>query len=153
RRQPLLRHYHYRVLVKPSGSVRIIEAPKTRLKHLQRRILHEILEEIPAHPDVHGFVRQRSIRSFVTPHVSRRVVLKMDLADFFPSFPAARIQAVYRTMGYPDSVAGLLAGICTNATPRDVWRGLGFDVRMLYARPHLPQGAPTSPALANICAY
>lgn len=24
---------------------------------------------------------------------------------------------------------------------------------MLYARPHLPQGAPTSPALANICSF
>jgi hypothetical protein len=27
------------------------------------------------------------------------------------------------------------------------------DARQLYAWPHLPQGAPTSPALANICAY
>jgi hypothetical protein len=27
------------------------------------------------------------------------------------------------------------------------------DARTLYARPHLPQGAPTSPALANLCAY
>src|SRR5262249_23329973 len=26
-------------------------------------------------------------------------------------------------------------------------------VRALYARPHLPQGAPTSPALANVCTY
>ncbi|MEO7085825.1 MAG: reverse transcriptase family protein [Gemmatimonadaceae bacterium] len=28
-----------------------------------------------------------------------------------------------------------------------------FDARQLYCRPHLPQGAPTSPMLANICAY
>jgi RNA-directed DNA polymerase len=27
------------------------------------------------------------------------------------------------------------------------------EARALYARPHLPQGAPTSPALANLCAY
>src|SRR6185437_9583766 len=27
------------------------------------------------------------------------------------------------------------------------------DARALYARPHLPQGAPTSPALANLCLY
>jgi RNA-directed DNA polymerase len=27
------------------------------------------------------------------------------------------------------------------------------DVRTLYARPHLPQGAPTSPALANLTAF
>jgi hypothetical protein len=69
-------------------------------------------------------------------------------------------------MGYPESVADLLGGICTNATPRDVWKAApsteaGFDIpaaqlreaRALYARPHLPQGAPTSPALANLCAY
>jgi retron-type reverse transcriptase len=26
-------------------------------------------------------------------------------------------------------------------------------MRRLYSRPHLPQGAPTSPALANLCCY
>jgi hypothetical protein len=64
-------------------------------------------------------------------------------------------------MGYPEAVADLLAGICTNATPRDVWKqvpSLGdpvqfWESRILYARPHLPQGAPTSPALANLCSF
>jgi hypothetical protein len=27
------------------------------------------------------------------------------------------------------------------------------EAELLYARPHLPQGAPTSPALANLCTY
>ncbi len=85
----------------------------------------------------------------------------MDLRDFFPSISGPRIQALFRTMGYPETVADLLGGICTNSTPRDIWRGATLDVppaqlreaRALYARPHLPQGAPTSPALANLCAY
>jgi RNA-directed DNA polymerase len=154
RNQPLLRHYHYRVLAKSYGNIRLIEAPKKRLKELQRRILASILEKVPAHPAVHGFVKRRSIKTFAGPHVGRRVVLKMDLRDFFPSFRAARIQALFRTIGYPDSVADLLAGICTNRAPRDVWHGLGDrEVRLLYARPHLPQGAPTSPTLANICTH
>jgi len=143
-KQPRLRHYHYRVLEKSSGAVRIIEAPKPTLKELQRRILTEILNKIPAHPAVHGFRRGRSITTYVSPHVGRRVVLKMDLQDFFPTITGTRIQTVFRTMGYPESVADLLGGICTNAVS-----GHGD----LYARPHLPQGAPTSPALANICAY
>ena len=50
RRQPVLRHYHYRVLDKSNGSVRLIEAPKSRVKALQRRILAEILEPVPPHP-------------------------------------------------------------------------------------------------------
>ena len=156
-----LRHYHYRVVAKQFGAVRLIEAPKPRLKTLQRQILSQILEQIPAHPAAHGFIKGRSIKTFVSPHVGRRVILRMDLQDFFPSFAAARIQALFRTFGYPESVANLLAGICTTTTPQSVWEGTGFDVslkqlqeaRILYSNAHLPQGAPTSPALANLCTY
>lgn len=158
--QPL-RHYHYRVLAKRFGRVRLIEAPKPRLKDRQRQILIWILEKVPPHPAVHGFVKGRSIKTFVAPHVGKRVVLRMDLRDFFPTFGGVRIQNVFRTLGYPEAVADLLGGICTNATPRDVWNDLGpqvdqeglNDARRLYARPHLPQGAPSSPALANISFY
>jgi hypothetical protein len=145
-----LRHYHYRVLPKSDGGFRLIEAPKMRLKAIQRRILTEILEKVPPHPAVQGFVKRRSIKTFVAPHVGQRVVLKMDLEDFFPSFSAGRIQAIFRTMGYPDTVADGLAGICTNAAPRDIWPG---RVPEIYRWPHLPQGAPASPALANIATY
>ena len=145
-RQQKLSHYHYRVLTKQCGSIRLIEAPKPRLKKLQRQILAWILDKVPAHPAVHGFVKGRSIRTFVGPHIGRRVVLRLDLEDFFPSFAAARIQTFFRTAGYPESVADLLGGICTNAAPIR-------DARSLYSRPHLPQGAPTSPALANLCFY
>ena len=156
-----LRHYHYRILAKKSGHIRLIEAPKTRLKKLQRQILAGVLEKIPPHPAAHGFRKGRSIKTFVAPHVGRRIVLRMDLRDFFPTLTAARIQALFRTAGYPDSVADLLAGICTNATPRDAWlhldsgldRSLIREARSRYARRHLPQGAPASPALANLCAY
>ena len=156
-----LRHYHYRVLAKRFGSVRLIEAPKPRLKDRQRQILIWILEKVPIHPAVHGFVKGRSIKTFVAPHVGKRVVLRMDLRDFFPTFGGVRIQNVFRTLGYPEPVADLLGGICTNATPRGVWNDVGAevdreilnDVRRLYARPHLPQGAPSSPALANISFY
>jgi RNA-directed DNA polymerase len=149
---PRLAHYHYRALTKDAGRIRVIEAPKPRLKEIQRRILAEILEGIPPHPAAQGFVKGRSIHTFAAPHAGRRVVLRMDLRDFFPSIGAARIQSVFRTAGFPEAVAGLLGGLCTNAAPRRVWSALG-EVRNLYRRPHLPQGAPTSPALANICMY
>ena len=140
-----LSHYEYRYVDKGSGQVRVIEAPRPRLKALQGRILREILERIPTHEAAHGFVKGRSIQSFVAPHTGKRVVLKMDLRDFFPSIPAARVQALFRTAGYPETVADLLGGLCTNT--------VAGSVPDIYKRPHMPQGAPTSPALANLCAY
>ncbi len=156
-----LSHYNYRVLAKQFGSIRLIEAPKSRLKELQRKILREILEVMPAHPAAHGFLKGHSIKTFAAPHVGRRVVLRMDLRDFFPSISGPRVQALFRAAGYPESVADLLGGISTNSAPKGLWNmiGAGIDTKMireaqdLYSRPHLPQGSPASPALANLCAY
>jgi RNA-directed DNA polymerase len=154
-KQPRLRHYYYQIRMKRSGSIRLIEAPKLRLKRLQRQILAAILDKIPPHPAAHGFLRRRSIKTFVAPHVGQRVVLRMDLQDFFPSIAGVRIQALFRTMGYPETVADLLGGICTNTTPPDIWKDAAAgdaawdipplqlrEARAFYARPHLPQGAP-----------
>ena len=66
---PRLRHCYYCVLAKASGGIRLIEAPKKRLKQMQRQILTRILDGIPSHPAAHGFVPGRSIRTFVAPHV------------------------------------------------------------------------------------
>ena len=156
-----LQHYNYRVLAKPDGAVRLIEAPKGRLKVMQRTILAQMLERIPAHPAVHGFVTGRSIKTFAKPHVGKRVLLCMDLKDFFPTLSRAQIQSFFRTAGYPERVADLLGGICTNSAPRSVWTPVDsnsapfavFYAHQLYGKPHVPQGAPTSPALANLCMY
>jgi hypothetical protein len=154
-KNPRLGHYHYRVLAKKSGAIRLIEVPKPRLKELQRKILAQILDKVPPHSAAHGFIRGRSVKTFLSPHLGQRVVLKMDLQDFFPSIAGARIQTIFRMMGYPESVADLLGGICSNAVPRHVWNNHPHtqDACILHTRPHLPQGAPTSPALANISVY
>ena len=159
--RPRLHHYHYRLLPKRSGGVRLLETPKSELKEILRRILSQILDRVPAHPSVHGFVKGRSIVTFAVPHTGKTVVLRLDLDHFFPAFPAARIQALFRTLGYPEPVADRLGGICSNSAPRSLWRERPIDLsprdwndaRTLYMRPHLPQGAPTSPALANLMAF
>ena len=157
--QGRLRHYHYRPLAKRFGRVRLVEAPKPRLKEIQRHILIGILNHIPAHDAAHGFRRGRSVKTFASHHTGKKVVLRLDLHDFFPSVSLSRAQALFRSAGYPEAVSDLLAGLCTNCAPFDAWDNVpvpNWQMRetiWLYAQPHLPQGAPTSPALANLCAY
>jgi hypothetical protein len=163
RRLPVgpLRHYHYRWQPKRDGTARLIESPKQRLKAIQRHLLAEILDLIPPHPAAHGFRRGRSIKTFVQAHIGRAMVLKVDLKDFFPSVRPARVVGVFLAAGYPENVAVLLAGLCLNSTPPsflDAYPSAFGTVKPsglkdLYGRPHLPQGAPTSPALANLGAY
>ncbi len=158
---PLLSHYTTRILAKPYGAIRLLEIPKQRLRSMQRQILDEILKPISLHPAVHGFCKGRSILSFASPHVAREAVLRLDLQNFFPSISGPRVQALFRTLGYPEPVADLLGGLCTTTTPRRILRNTGLALsaeelqraHVLYARPHLPQGAPTSPALSNLCAF
>ena len=153
-----LRHYRYHVIVKRHGTLRLIEAPKPRLKAIQHQILTQLLDLIPAHAAAHGFVRARSIATFAAPHQRQQTVLRLDLDNFFPRLGLARIQAYFRTLGYPRPVSRLLGGLCTNRTPRAVWHTApeprtAWPISQLYAAPHLPQGAPSSPSLANACAY
>jgi hypothetical protein len=155
-----LRHYTYRWLRTRRGKVRLLEVPKARLKAVQRRLLREILDRMPPQEAAHGYRRGRSVASYVAPHAGRPVVVHLDLRHFFPSIPASRVHALFRTAGYPRDVARLLTGLCTNAVPEEVVRARpprpsrpeDGGGRQLLSR-HLPQGAPTSPALANLCAY
>jgi RNA-directed DNA polymerase len=159
-----LRNYRYRAIARRGGPPRVIERPKARLMAIQRRLLHEILDWIPAHPAAHGFTRGRSAASHAAEHVARAVVVGLDLEDFFASVSAARVYGLYRTAGYPESVAHTLTALCANAIPFGVWRALhdagGRETLDAWHRlgrrlatPHLPQGAPTSPALANLAAF
>jgi hypothetical protein len=134
-----------------------VEAPKQQLRAIQRFVLEKVLNAIPPHEVVHGFRKGRSIKSFTAPHAGQEVVLKWDLRNFFPSVTAARVRAVFLTAGYPENVADVLTGLCTNSTPAGVIGEAptekSFYLRKMYGQPHLPQGAPTSPALANLCAF
>jgi RNA-directed DNA polymerase len=95
--------------------------------------------------------------------VGQEIVLRIDLRDFFPSVTRGRIIAILLTAGYPEPIALRLAGICTSRVPRAVLEdrppGLksspseSFRLRKLFEAPHLPQGAPSSPALANLTAH
>lgn len=152
-------HYHLLLKAKRSGGLRLIEIPKPELKRVQHRLLAGLLDAVPTHEAVHGFVRGRSAISHAREHAGHAVVLAFDLRDFFNSIGIARVRALWRTLGYAEGVAEALARLTTARTPLAVRERLleagGVDwmgAKRLASR-HLPQGAPTSPALANLCAF
>jgi RNA-directed DNA polymerase len=153
-------HYTFRWAAKRHGY-RLMEAPKGRLRAIQRKILAEILNPVPAHRAAHGFRLGHSCLTYAQPHCGQRVVMRMDLRNFFPSIPAPRVHALFETLGYPDATARLLTGLCTNRVTGRMLRRIAVEdpafqlswiERKQLEIPHLPQGAPTSPALSNLCA-
>ncbi len=145
-------HYFHHLIPKSNGRLRLIEEPKPFLKHLQRRILHGILNHVPPHDAAYGFRTRSNCINAASRHAGEGVVLCFDLADFFPAIPFARIHALFRSLGYPTAVARALTHICTAITPAPVLRTSNLAARDALSNRHLPQGAPTSPAIANLCA-
>lgn len=114
-----------------------------------------------AHLAAVGFRRGFSTLAAAAPHVGREVVLSLDLEDFFASVSAARVAATFAALGYPRSVAYCLSGLCTTRVPAAILveQPRGGDLPAAWRQrrrlrdAHLPTGAPTSPALANLAAF
>lgn len=153
---PPLQHYRWTTHRRPDG-VRLVAAPKPRLKEVQRRLLEHVLQPIALHESAHGGVRGRSVRTAVEPHAGANVLLCADLEAFFTSIPAGRIWNLLHIAGLPESVAYTLTGLMTTVVPESVIAANADDLdrnsRGRLRVPHLPTGAPTSPALANLICY
>ena len=82
-------------------------------------------------------------------HCGQAVVLNLDVKEFFPSIPFARVRRVFISAGYSKCVATILALVCTECPRQE----LTFEGRRLWVASGprgLPQGACTSPALSNL---
>lgn len=110
---------------KKSGGFREIQAPDARLKKLQRMLLQKLYRENAwiISENAHGFLPGRSIKSNAEPHLGKRFLLNIDLADFFPSCKSYMLDKDLLSLKH----AGMV-----------FWEG------------RLPTGAPTSPFLANL---
>lgn len=156
---PQLGHYHYRLLKKATGGWRLLEIPKSRLRNIQRKILQQILNRVSPHAAAQAFQHGRSSLSHAAQHTGKRVVVRLDVKDFFTSIPGSRLHALFAKLGYPEKIAGTLARLSSNRTPTAIVKDKNDNPQAsvssghLLRSPHLPQGAPTSPALANLCAY
>ncbi len=125
-------HYHLVRIPKKRGGYRALEVPDGLLKKVQRNILHHILEGFSPSPAAAAYRRGSSVPANAGKHQGKRMVLKLDICDFFQNitFPMVLSKAFPREY-FPPSVRLMLTSLCC-------------------LREHLPQGAPTSPAISNL---
>jgi hypothetical protein len=141
-------HYVTFSLPKRSGGKRLIMAPKRRLKLIQRKLLPLLVENLPVSGQAHAFRRGLCIRTGAEPHVGKKLVLKLDLKDFFPSVTFARVRGLLIAYGYSYPVATTLAVLMTESERQPV-EADGNIFHVPVGERHCVQGAPTSPGLCN----
>lgn len=116
---------------KKSGGFREIAQPCRELKAVQSWVLRNILDKLNSSPYSKGFEKGKSILDNAQPHAGASYLLSMDLENFFPSIGAYKVYGIFRSIGYNKEMCKLLTNLCT------------YDG-------YLPQGAPSSPKLANL---
>ena len=147
-----INHYHTFEIQKKSGGMRIISAPKRKLKALQTAVLGGILNHIPVTQSAHGFIKKRSIISNAQPHIAKDVVINVDLKDFFPTISYKRVKGLFESFGYSEQLSIIFALICTQA-PTDKINLDGVTYYVQKGERFLPQGSPASPAISNLLVY
>ncbi len=117
---------------KNRGGYRIICAPSDTLKHIQRRILEVILNNKSTTKYATAYKKGLSIRDNAVMHSNKKIILKLDIKDFFQSITFAQVYSSCFSLAYfPKSVGVLLTYLVTY-------------------NDYLPQGAPTSACISNL---
>jgi RNA-directed DNA polymerase len=127
---------------------------------VQRWILHEILAFHPRHPNNFAYSAGVTTLECVERHAGATWMIKTDLHNYFPSVSESDVFRVFRKLGYSRLVAFELARICTwtrpsgtNAAREPETTDTGILPYPRSAAAALPQGAPTSGALANAATW
>lgn len=116
---------------KKNGGNRMIHEPLPDLKRVQKWILNEILSKIPVSIFAKAYIKGQTLRANARFHVKQKVVVSLDLKDFFSNINSYHIYMIFFQMGYKKNISLFLTNLCC-------------------LNGALPQGAPTSPYLSNI---
>lgn len=137
-------YYISYVIRKSDGkSKRIIDAPQEPLRGYQKKLLNNFLYKFRTNDIVHGFVARRSAKTNAEKHLGAKTVVKVDISNFFNSI---------REFGVTNTMQRLLSALHQNGVldvPPTAEDGVLLTQLVCY-KGRLPQGAPTSPAMANI---
>ncbi len=142
-------HYNRFKIPKRSGGERFISSPKPKLRKAQKWVLKTILNKIPINSVAMAFRPKLSIVDNAQFHIDSKIVIRIDLKDFFSSITFHRIRGLFESTGYNQGVATVLALLCSDTNKEIIVEG-STKYYLSKGSRSLPQGACTSPALANI---
>jgi hypothetical protein len=128
-------HYHpghIRDLTKPHKKPRHIDRPIGFIEVVQERIKERLLAFWKAPAEMYGAIRGKSAKDYAASHQGARLLAGIDIRQCFPSIHEYQVKAaIAGCLGATRDAAELLAALTT-------------------VNDHLPQGAKTSSALANM---
>ena len=157
--------YNVFYIKKRNGGWRYICAPDAGLLYIQRWIHDQILlspavtSEIS--PQATAYKPHSSHLKNARPHLGAKCIIKIDITRFFESISERQVYRIFNGLGYRPLIAFILTRLCTRIVPaaEDMrayrktprWQ-TGKDRKIFNSDVvgHLPQGAPTSPMLANL---
>lgn len=127
---------------KKSGGERVISAPMSELKDIQKKLAvalwtqqQIVWEQKNIYPNIsHAFEKNKSIFTNAKIHRNKRFILNIDLENFFDSFHFGRVRGYFEKNSefkLPIDIATIIAQLsCYNGK--------------------LPQGSPCSPIITNL---
>ena len=122
--------YNKVIIPKKNGGERIIYPPNKNLRIVQRKLLNEILNNLPTNPCM-GAGKNSSTKKLMQAHVNKKMIVCLDIKNFFPNIKSQKIYNILKSYGFRTDVANTIRRLTT-------YRG------------GLPQGAPTSTQLAKL---
>jgi retron-type reverse transcriptase len=144
-------HYKRFEIPKRKGGTRLIASPKPYLRKAQEAILEEILAPLNINSAAMAYRKRTSIVNNAKRHLSAQVLIRIDLKNFFGSISYQRVHNYFRSLGYSPGISTLLALLTTDAHRKRL-AALGGELFIARGVRGLPQGACTSPQLANLIA-
>ena len=126
------KNYKVFKIKKRNGKYRTIYEPSPTLKHIQKQILNNILNNKSISRYAKAYHKGISLMDNALPHINKKIILKLDIKDFFDNI---RFYDIYNNCFsieyFPKSIGMLLTYLCTYNN-------------------HLIQGTPTSAYISNL---
>lgn len=128
-----IEHYYKKYEIsKRNGGKRIIYEPNYTLKKVQRNILDNVLSGFKISKYAMAYVKGKSVKDNANMHVNKKLILKLDIKDFFNNISFMDVyNKVFLEEYFPKQARTVLTYLCTY-------------------NEFLPQGAPTSSYISNL---